>query len=56
MEINKKIIKFNTSIRGTEKIKYIVIHDTGNVKIGADAEKVGLKSPTFLVYLLCNIN
>ena len=38
MDINKKIIKFNTSIRGTEKIKYIVIHDTGNVKIGADAE------------------
>ena len=38
MEINKKIIKFNTSIRGTEKIKYIVIHDTGNVKIGAGAE------------------
>lgn len=38
MKINKKLIKYNTSSRGNEKIKYIVIHDTGNKKKGANAE------------------
>ena len=38
MEINKKLIKYNTSSRGSDKIKYIVIHDTGNPKAGANAE------------------
>lgn len=37
MEINKKLIKYNTSSRGSDKIKYIVIHDTGNPKAGANA-------------------
>lgn len=38
MEINKKLIKFNTSSRNGTKIKYIVIHDTGNKNKGANAE------------------
>ncbi len=38
MEINKKLIKFNTSSRNNIKIKYIVIHDTGNKSKGANAE------------------
>lgn len=38
MDINKKLIKFNTSSRKGSKIEYIVIHDTGNKNIGADAE------------------
>lgn len=38
MKINKKLIKFNTSSRKGMRIKYIVIHDTGNKSKGADAE------------------
>lgn len=38
MEINKKLIKFNTSSRNGNRIEYIVIHDTGNKSKGANAE------------------
>lgn len=38
MQINKKQIAYNRS-RRTGKIKYIVIHDTGNVDSGADAQR-----------------
>lgn len=38
MEIIKKIIKYNYSSRKDTKIKYIVIHDTGNKSRGANAE------------------
>ncbi len=37
MEINKKIIKYNFSSRKGIKIKYIVVHDTGNTKVGSGA-------------------
>lgn len=37
MNINKRLIKYNTSSRGSEKIKYIVVHDTGNTKKGSNA-------------------
>lgn len=37
MEINKKLIKYNFSSRYETKIKYIVIHDTGNTNKGAGA-------------------
>jgi N-acetyl-anhydromuramyl-L-alanine amidase AmpD len=38
MDISKKLIKQNYSSRGGRKITYIVIHDTGNTRKGADAE------------------
>lgn len=38
MQINKKLIKHNFVKGRKEKIKYIVIHDTGNPNKGADAE------------------
>ncbi|QSQ07944.1 hypothetical protein H0A61_00263 [Koleobacter methoxysyntrophicus] len=38
LPIKKKIIRYNYSGRNDEKIKYIVIHDTGNRARGADAE------------------
>jgi N-acetylmuramoyl-L-alanine amidase len=38
LPIRKKIIRYNYSGRNDEKIKYIVIHDTGNRARGADAE------------------
>lgn len=37
MEINKKLIKYNFSSRKGIKIKYIVIHDTGNTNKGSGA-------------------
>lgn len=37
MQINEKLIKYNFSSRNNTSIKYIVIHDTGNVSKGADA-------------------
>lgn len=37
MDIIKKLIKYNTSSRQGVDIKYIVIHDTGNAKKGANA-------------------
>lgn len=37
MDITKKLIKYNFSSRVKTKIKYIVIHDTGNSKKGAGA-------------------
>lgn len=37
IQINEKLIKYNFSNRNGEKIKYIVIHDTGNTGVGADA-------------------
>lgn len=37
MEINKKLIKYNFSSRNGTKIKYIVIHDTGNTNKGSGA-------------------
>ena len=37
MDIVKKIINFNFSSRKGSKIKYIVLHDTGNSKLGAGA-------------------
>lgn len=36
--ITKKLIRYNFSSRLGEKIQYIVIHDTGNSRAGADAE------------------
>lgn len=38
MKINEKLVKFNYSSRNGAKIKYIVIHDTGNTSRGADAD------------------
>ena len=38
IKINEKLIKYNFSSRGGEKIKYIVIHDTGNTSKGAGAD------------------
>ena len=37
MDITKKLIKFNYSSRVGIKIKYIVIHDTGNPRKGSGA-------------------
>lgn len=37
MDITKRLIKYNYSSRLGTKIKYIVIHDTGNPKKGAGA-------------------
>lgn len=37
MNIETKLIKYNYSSRNGQKIKYIVIHDTGNEGAGADA-------------------
>lgn len=37
MEITKKLIKYNYSSRSKSRIKYIVVHDTGNYRIGAGA-------------------
>lgn len=37
MQITKRLIKFNYSNRAKTKIKYIVIHDTGNPRKGAGA-------------------
>ena len=38
IKINEKLIKYNFSSRGGEKIKYIVMHDTGNTSKGAGAD------------------
>lgn len=38
LKINEKLIKYNFSSRGGEKIKYISIHDTGNTGYKADAD------------------
>ena len=38
LPIKKKLIKYNYSSRNGQSIKYIVIHDTGNSRAGADAE------------------
>ena len=38
IKINEKLIKYNFSSRGGEKIKYIVIHDTANTSKGAGAD------------------
>jgi len=38
LPINKKLIKYNHSSRNSKSINYIVIHDTGNPRVGADAE------------------
>lgn len=38
IKINEKLIKYNFSSRNGEKIKYLVIHDTDNTDIGANAE------------------
>ena len=38
LPIKKKLIKYNHSSRNGQFIKYIVIHDTGNSRAGADAE------------------
>ncbi|BAK81235.1 N-acetylmuramoyl-L-alanine amidase [Candidatus Arthromitus sp. SFB-rat-Yit] len=38
IKINEKLIKYNFSSRNGEKIKYLVIHDTNNTDIGANAE------------------
>lgn len=38
IQINEKLVKYNFSKRTEGKIKYIVIHDTGNTDKGADAE------------------
>ena len=35
MDITKKLIKYNYSSRVGTKIKYIVVHDTGNSRLGA---------------------
>lgn len=37
LQINEKLVKYNFSSRKGTPIKYIVIHDTGNTSIGADA-------------------
>lgn len=37
MILDKRLIKFNFSKRGNEKVRYIVIHDTGNKRKGAGA-------------------
>ena len=37
IKINEKLVKYNFSKRTEGKIKYIVIHDTGNKRSGADA-------------------
>lgn len=37
MIINEKLVKYNFSSRNGEKIKYIVVHDTGNTSEGANA-------------------
>lgn len=37
MIINKKLIKYNFGSRNGTKIKYIVVHDTGNPRKGAGA-------------------
>ena len=37
MKLDKRLIHFNKSSRGGRKIRYIVIHDTGNPSPGADA-------------------
>lgn len=38
IKINERLVKYNYSSRGGEKIKYIVIHDTGNTGKKADAD------------------
>ena len=38
MNINKKLIKYNFSSRNGIKVKYIVVHDTGNPRNGAGAQ------------------
>ncbi len=38
MDINKKLISYNFVKGRKEKIKYIVIHDTGNKNLGANAD------------------
>lgn len=38
MDINKKLISYNFVKGRKEKIKYIVIHDTGNKSLGANAD------------------
>ena len=37
IKINEKLIKYNFSKRTQGRIQYIVIHDTGNIREGADA-------------------
>ena len=37
IKINEKLVKYNFSSRKGAPIKYIVIHDTGNISKGADA-------------------
>lgn len=37
MILNKKLIHYNYSHRKNQKIRYLVIHDTGNPRPGADA-------------------
>lgn len=37
MDITKKLIKYNYSSRNGSTIEYIVVHDTGNKRIGAGA-------------------
>lgn len=36
--IKEKLIKYNFSSRDGEKIQYLVLHDTGNTRTGANAE------------------
>ena len=38
IKINEKLIKYNFSSRNGEKIKYLVIHDTDNTSVGANAD------------------
>lgn len=38
LPITKKLIRYNYSGRDKEQILYVVIHDTGNPRIGANAE------------------
>ena len=37
-KINEKLVKYNFSSRKGTPIKYIVLHDTANKKVGADAD------------------
>lgn len=38
IKINEKLVRYNFSSRKGEKVKYIVIHDTGNPNKGSNAE------------------
>jgi len=38
LPITKKLIRYNFSSRNKQRILYIVIHDTGNPRAGANAE------------------